>query len=112
MRKPGGANSISPSWVWKRALIRGGTTCTFGELLEEIEMPEGAAELAVGDGLEAQILLQLDGVADRLVLDARAAAAAVIAPRLRCVARVEQLLAGAAGCRHDRRGTAAWCGAP
>ena len=42
-----------------------------GELLEEVEMPEGAAELAVGDRLEAEPFLQLDRVADRLVLDPR-----------------------------------------
>ncbi len=40
-----------------------------GELLEKIEMPEGAAELAVGCDLEADILLHLDRLADRLVLD-------------------------------------------
>src|SRR5215472_10575946 len=40
-----------------------------GELLEEIEVPEGAAELAVGRALEAHVLLQLHDLSDALVLD-------------------------------------------
>jgi hypothetical protein len=32
-------------------------------------VPEGAADLAVGDGRDADLLLQADDVADRLVLD-------------------------------------------
>ena len=35
----------------------------------EIEVPEGAAEFAVGHRLEARILLHLDDALDRLVLD-------------------------------------------
>ena len=36
---------------------------------EEVEVPPGAAELAVGDRLQADRLLLLHDVADRLVLD-------------------------------------------
>ena len=38
------------------------------EVLEEIEVPEGAAELAVGDRLQADLLLPLDESADLPVL--------------------------------------------
>ena len=39
------------------------------ELLEEVDVEVGAAELAVGDALEADVLLELDDLGDRLVLD-------------------------------------------
>ncbi len=39
------------------------------QLLHEIIVPEGAANLAIGHHRQADILLQLDGLADRLVLD-------------------------------------------
>ena len=39
------------------------------ELLQEIDMEIGAAELAVGDPLEADLLLPPDHLADALVLD-------------------------------------------
>ena len=48
-------------------------SCTFGgaaDLVEEIHVPGGAAEFAVGDALQADFLLQLDHVADRIVFDA------------------------------------------
>jgi hypothetical protein len=62
-----------------------------GEALEEIEVPEGAAELAVGDRLEPKLLLQLDRVADRLVLDP-AQLLGGDGPGFPLVARVEQFL--------------------
>ena len=37
--------------------------------VEEVEMPPSAAKLAVGDGFEADLLLLLHDVADRVVLD-------------------------------------------
>src|SRR5207302_4094171 len=40
-----------------------------GKLLDEIEMPPGAAELAVGDAAIAEILLQPHHLADAIVLD-------------------------------------------
>jgi hypothetical protein len=39
------------------------------EMLEEVEMPEGAAELAVGDGFETDVLLPLDDLGDLAILD-------------------------------------------
>ena len=39
------------------------------ELLEEIDVEEGAPELAVGDAVQAPVLLHLDDLADRAVLD-------------------------------------------
>ncbi len=54
-------------------------------------MPPGAAELAVGDGVETDVLLKPDGVADRRVLDfgeRLGGNLATLAP----LARVQQLL--------------------
>ena len=39
------------------------------ELAEEVVVPEGAAELAVGDGLEPDLLLLADDVRDLAVFD-------------------------------------------
>ena len=39
------------------------------ELLEEVDVEERAAEFAVGDALQARVFLQLDDVADGVVLD-------------------------------------------
>ena len=39
------------------------------ELLEEVDVEIGAAELAVGDALEADVLLELHDLGDRLVFD-------------------------------------------
>src|SRR5262245_39897378 len=39
------------------------------QLLEKIEMPEGAAELAIGHGLQADLLLLADDAADFLIFD-------------------------------------------
>src|SRR5437764_8482811 len=41
------------------------------ELAEEVVIPEGAAELAVGDGLEPDLLLTLDDLGDLVILDRR-----------------------------------------
>ena len=78
------------------------------ETLVEIELPPGAAELAVGRELEADLLLLPDDLLDLAILDRlelrrrrsrpwRASRAPPSAARC------------AAGCRRDRRGTAAWC---
>ena len=40
------------------------------ELRQEVDVEVGAAELAVGDAAQAQVLLELDDVADRRVFDA------------------------------------------
>ena len=74
-----------------------------GQRAEEIVIPEGAAEFAVGDGLQADLFLLLDDRSDFAVLDCfervggdlvflRAARARLSAPPY------------AGGCRHDRRG--------
>ena len=39
------------------------------ELLEEVDVEVGAAELAVGDALQADVFLELDDLGDRVVLD-------------------------------------------
>ena len=39
------------------------------ELLEEVDVEVGAPELAVGDAVQAEVLLEADDVADRRVLD-------------------------------------------
>jgi len=61
------------------------------ELLEEIDVEIGAAELAVGDALQAPVLLELDDVADRLVLDRAQLGAADRVLLEMLVARLEQL---------------------
>ena len=53
---------------------KGGGEATFTdghalELLQEVDMEEGAAELAVGDALEPELLLPANGIADAIVLD-------------------------------------------
>ena len=54
------------------------------ELRQEVDVEIGAPELAVGDAAQAEVLLELDDVANRLVLDAREAVAAEMAPVLNC----------------------------
>ena len=51
------------------------------ERVDEVHVPRRAAELAVGDGPQPDVALQLDHVADRVVL-ARAQRVASIAPAL------------------------------
>ena len=53
------------------------------ETPEEIEVPPGAAELAVGDRLEPDLLLLLDDALDLAVLD-RLELGGVISPLARC----------------------------
>ena len=50
------------------------------ELVDEVHVPGGAAELAVGGHAQPDVLLHLHGFADRLVLD-RTQLVAVDAPR-------------------------------
>ena len=72
---------------------------------EEIEMPPGPAELAVGDELEPDLLLLGDDVLDLAVLDRLERGGVDLAlgvPLARLLAAP-----GAAGCRHDRRETGA-----
>ena len=81
------------------------------QLVDEVHVPRGAAELAVGRHAQAEVLLQGDDVADRVVLG-RAQAR-----RRRCglrgtSAEPSRARAGAAGCRRARPGTAARCGRP
>jgi len=76
-------------------------------LLDEVEMPPGAAELAVGDAAIADILLQLDHLADAIVLD-RAQAGGIERAARMGVAGIEQArrtqeaadMVGAEGRRH------------
>ena len=61
------------------------------DLVHEVHVPRRAAELAVGDALQADVLLHLHDRADRIVLDGlqlRGADAAVLV----IVARAQQLL--------------------
>ena len=62
------------------------------EHAEEIEMPERAAELAVGGELKPDVLLLLDDLLDLAVLD-RLELAAVMAP-FSCLARASLSAAG------------------
>jgi hypothetical protein len=60
------------------------------ELVDEVHVPGGAAELAVGRRAEADLLLPADGLADRVVLDA-AQLGGVDPPGGEVVARLQQL---------------------
>ena len=60
------------------------------ELVDEVHVPGRAAELAVGDVLQADVLLQRDDVADRRVLD-RAQLVVVDAAGRVVLAGLEQL---------------------
>jgi hypothetical protein len=65
----GGAQSYSRSLLWKwTRIVSSWTLLTPAELVDEVHVPGLAAELAVGRGLEADLLLASDDVADRLVL--------------------------------------------
>ena len=87
------------------------------ELVDEVHVPGGAAQLAVGDRAQTDLLLHRDRVANRLVLRGaqllRGQAALVVRSRAPPAAR-----AGAAGCRRGRRGRAgpravrSWMGRP
>ena len=81
------------------------------EALEKIDVKEGAAKLAVGDPLQAHILLRAHDVADALVLDrvqlggGKAAGGETLA-RLPAAARGEESF------RHGRRETADGASSP
>ena len=59
------------------------------ELVDEVHVPRGAAELAVGGRLQPDLLLLAHDVADRLVLDPLQLLG-VDAPRLEVLARLQQ----------------------
>ena len=61
------------------------------ELVDEVHVPGRAPEFAVGRGLQADLLLLADDVADRVVLD-RPQLVVVDAPRGEIVARGQQAL--------------------
>ena len=61
------------------------------ELRQEVDVEIGAAELAVGDAAQAQVLLELDDAADRVVLHA-AQRRGVDGAGLVLLARIEQRL--------------------
>jgi hypothetical protein len=61
------------------------------QLLKEVDVEIGAAEFAVGDRLQADILLELDDLGDCLVLDLAQLGGAELALGL-LVARLEQVL--------------------
>ena len=78
------------------------------EALVEIELPPRAAELAVGRELEPDLLLLLDDLLDLAVLDLGKLRVGDLASRRAWPAPLSAP-PDAAGCRRDRRGTAAWC---
>ena len=77
------------------------------ELVDEVHVPRRAPELAVGRGLQPDVLLHAHDVADRVVLDGPQ-----LVERDRSVRRGRRGpragSSGAAGCRRDRRGTGGW----
>jgi len=78
------------------------------EAPQEIEMPPGAAELAVGDGMHTDLLLFFDDMLDFAILDGFQLRGIDRARRERR-ARVLQRGGTQQACRHDRRGKAGWC---
>ena len=77
------------------------------ETAEEIEMPPGAAEFAVGGELEPDLFLLLDDLLDLAVFDLAQRVGRDLAA-LALGARLLERRGGATGCRHGRRGMAAW----
>ena len=75
------------------------------EALEEIDVKEGAAELAVRDPLQAHILLGAHDLADALVLD-RVQFGAPVSGRRRSAHALRAAAQGEDSCRHGRRETA------
>ena len=86
----GGAKSMLPAALWK---LTGDAALGLDafELRQEVDMEIGAAELAIRDAAQSQVLLELDDAADRLVLDA-AQRRGVDGAGLVLLARVEQRL--------------------
>ena len=76
------------------------------ELVDEVHVPGGAAELAVRGRAQADLLLHPDRLADRLVLDPRGARRRRSGPR-RGSRAPRGARAAAAGCRRAPPGTAA-----
>ena len=68
-RRPDGVKSMSPLSLWKCTVMFCSTFCDAADLVHEIHVPRRAAELAVGDALQADVFLHLHGGADRVVLD-------------------------------------------
>ena len=65
-----GVNSTSPSRVAELDLdVARRPSAIAAELVDEVHVPGGAAELAVGRALQPDVALHLDDVADRVVLD-------------------------------------------
>ena len=65
-----GENSIVPSALRNWTLMWSCAVDDAAELVDEVHVPRGAAELAVGGRLQPDLLLLAHDVADRLVLDA------------------------------------------
>ena len=64
-----GVHSMSPSALWNLTFSFPGVFLIAAEPVDEVHVPGRAAELAVGGRAQADVLLQLDRVADRVVLD-------------------------------------------
>ena len=73
-----GVHSMSPSALWNLTFRLPGRLLDAAELVDEVHVPGRAAELAVGGRAQADVLLQLDRVADRVVLDARSSSASIL----------------------------------
>ena len=78
------------------------------QLLEEVDMEIGAAELAVGNALEPEIFLESDDIANRLVFD-HSLRVAIDLCALVPIARVEQSFGSKEAA--DVIGTERWGGA-
>ena len=63
----GGASSSLPSGF---LIVTGMSVFTPPSCSRKVDVEVGAAEFAVGDALQADVLLELDDLGDRLVLDA------------------------------------------
>ena len=85
-----GVNSMSPSALWNFTDRLPGRLGDPVERVDEVHVPGGAAELAVGDRLQPGLLLHADDVPDRLVLGLREALVVEPAGGVR-LARLEQL---------------------
>ena len=90
MCRAAGVNSITPIALRNSTVQRARRLADAVELVDEVHVPGGAPELAVGGGLEADVVLHRHDVADRVVLDR--AQLVQVDPVMRVVlARLEQL---------------------
>ncbi len=106
--RPAEVNSVSPCSLCMRTLDLLVGLGDPAELVDEVHVPRGAAELAVRGGLQPDLLLHRDHVPDGGVLRGPQVLGVEGAGR-ELLPRPRGARVGAAGCRRGRHGTAVRC---